>query len=312
MGKTIFRVLIFTSSFVLFVSFILLLVRHLNYQLLVEQSGKLLKSPFLLLVITLCYLLAFILRAIGWKLYLNNTISVRVYVSALFYSLFFNHLFPFKAGEVVRVGVMTHHKEITLDQSIHSVFVMRLLDLCILGFFSAVGAFWLGVYLDFSYAIYSVITFVIGCVILIVLYCLKYSFLQKHFMLIKEIFQSSRGLVIFMLVMLSWVLESVVIYGVVQTSGHQMDLLQATWVNSLTVASSIFQFAPGGFASYESVMSFALVQFKVDWEQAFNLAIITHGYKYLFSYVSGLVAVLLFPIKWSVIKSWFKKKGAAK
>lgn len=113
----------------------------------------------------------------------------------------------------------------------------------------------------------------------------------------------------FSLIALSWVLEAAVVYGVLQSLEFNLSFLHAIWVNSVTVAAQVFQLAPGGLATYESVMSFALVQLDMDWKDAYHAALITHGYKFIYSYIAGAVTFILHPISLKQLKVWRTKKG---
>ena len=75
------------------------------------------------------------------------------------------------------------------------------------------------------------------------------------------------------------------------------------------VAAQVFQFAPGGLATYESIMSFALVQIEMDWKNAYHIALITHAFKFIFSYMAGAAAFILHPISFKNLKRWTAKKG---
>ncbi|AQQ53452.1 lysylphosphatidylglycerol synthase transmembrane domain-containing protein [Planococcus lenghuensis] len=310
MGKKLLKPLIHIGSLLLFLFFLFLTVRFFDIGLLIQQLRQIFFNGHWFVFLTACYLSAFVLRTMAWKMYLKGQHPFRVYLSALFYSLFINHIFPFKAGEVVRTGVLAGEPEMDIDTAAHSVIVMRLLDLACLGSLSLAGALVFGVSLDthFLFLLVSV-CFVIGLGMLWILHKKSPAFYRKHSAILEAALSLKRFPLILGLIGFSWILEAVVLYGFIKGTGLDLAFLEAIWANSLTVASGVFQFAPGGLATYESVLSFALVQTGFDWAQAYHLAIITHGYKFLFSFAAGASALILHPIPLLQLKKWTLKKG---
>jgi glycosyltransferase 2 family protein len=310
MGKTVFKKIISIGSFLLFAAFLLLSWKFFDLAVLSNQIHQLFTNYHWLLFMTLSYLAAFIFRAAAWRMYGKERLLFKVYLAALFYSLFFNHLFPIKIGEVVRIGVLAKEKRRTWDIAAHSVVVMRLLDLLCLGLFSFIGALYMGISLSISY--FLTIMFVLVFLSVSAGAVLKkkwISFYEKHLIILKEAFLHKKLILIVALTALSWMLEAVVLYSVVQALSLDLSFLKAVWVNSVTIASQVFQFAPGGLATYESVMSFALVQVEINWQEAYHLALLTHGYKFLFSFLAGGAAFLFHPISLSHLSLWRKKRG---
>jgi glycosyltransferase 2 family protein len=310
MGKTVFQKLIRIGSFILFAVFLLLSWTLFDVDTLSKQLSQLFKQYNWLLFITICYLMAFICRAISWRMYGSEKAAFHVYLFALFYSLFFNHLFPVKVGEVVRIGVLAKEKNEAWDTAFHSVVVMRMLDLLCLGLFSFVGALFIGVSLSFTHFLTVMLLLALLSLLMILFLKKKWlTFYRKHVTLLKAAFFHKKSAVMVLLTAISWVLEAAVLYGIVQAVQLDLSFLKAVWVNSLTVASQVFQFAPGGIATYESVMSFSLVQVEMSWKDAYHLAILTHGYKFLFSFLAGGAAFLFHPISLSHLSLWRKKRG---
>jgi uncharacterized membrane protein YbhN (UPF0104 family) len=310
MGKKLFQKLIRIGSLFLFVAFLFLSWSLFDLHTLYNQTRQLFSLYHWLLLTTVCYLLAFIIRAIAWRMYGNEKRPFKIYLYALFYSLFFNHIFPIKAGDLFRVGVLAKEENVKWDTAMHSVVVMRVLDLICLGLFSFLGALLLSVSLSYSFFLNLVIAFLLGgCILLFYLLKAKPPFYIKHMSLLKEALFHKKAMVIISLVALSWVLEAAVLFSVVRAINLDITFLKAVWVNSLTVASQVFQFAPGGLITYESTMSFALAQTGMSWKDAYHIAIITHGYKFLFSFLAGGVTFLLHPISVEHLKLWKRKKG---
>ena len=67
------------------------------------------------------------------------------------YSLFVNHLLPIKAGDLVRMKIMSTRDDISGEDAAHSVIILRLLDMIFLIGFTIIGFLVLGV--DFQISI---------------------------------------------------------------------------------------------------------------------------------------------------------------
>jgi uncharacterized membrane protein YbhN (UPF0104 family) len=310
MGKRLFQKLIRIGSLLLLAAFLFLSWTLFDLDTLYDQTRQLFSNYHWLLLMTICYLLAFIFRAIAWEKYGNEKRPFKIYLYALFYSLFFNHILPIKAGDLFRVGVLAKEENVTWDTAMHSVVVMRVLDLLCLGLFSFLGALLLSVSLSYSFFLNLVVALLLGgCIVLFYLMKARHSFYTKHMSLLQEALFHKKAMVIISLVALSWVLEAAVLFSVVRAINLDITFLNAVWVNSLTVASQVFQFAPGGLITYESTMSFALAQTEMSWKDAYHIAIITHGYKFLFSFLVGGITFLLHPISIEHLKLWKRKRG---
>lgn len=310
MGKKLLRRLILVISLLLFVSFLSLSLNFFDVQTLFIQTKQFFSNYHWLLFTTVCYFFAFLFRAAAWRMYGKNKQPISLFLYGLYYSLFFNHIFPIKIGDVVRIGVLANKKEVSWDTAAHSVVVMRVLDLLCLGVFSFIGALVIGVSLSYTFFLQLVVVLVVAVMFFLLLLRKKwFAFYSKHMSLVREAFFHKKALRMVSLVALSWVLEAAVVYGVLQALHFKLSFLHAIWVNSVTVAAQVFQFAPGGLATYESVMSFALVQLDMDWKAAYHVALITHGYKFIFSYVAGAVTFILHPITITQLKVWRTKKG---
>jgi hypothetical protein len=125
----------------------------------------------------------------------------------------------------------------------------------------------------------------------------------------KQAFNGPQGFKIVVFVILSWLLEAVVLLGVSATSGLGLSGLEAIWVNSVTIAGQVFHFTPGGIGNYESIMSFSLVGLGFSWQQAYTVALISHGYKFVFAYLVGIYVVLRHPLHWDDLLKWTRGRS---
>lgn len=297
-------------SMVIVCFFILLSVFHFNWGELKHLITQLWQMPLWLCAMFIIYGLAFVLRALAWKIYLGVKISFFTYLHALFYSLLVNHLLPIKAGDAVRVGIIAKQKEVKWDEALHSVVIMRVLDVLCLVILSGLGAFWLGIQIS-GFAFFSLLAFfIIGVVA--VLYVLRrkweHPLFQRHKQLMYSFICTSNSLFILSLILLSWVLEAVIIFGIAYTLFEPLSLMASVFVNSVTIAGQVFHWAPGGIGTYESVMSFSLLSTGWNMDNAYQAAVLSHGFKFVFSYLAGLYVLWVHPIRWRDIQVWRRKK----
>jgi uncharacterized membrane protein YbhN (UPF0104 family) len=292
-----------------FTCFIFLSYQMLEWQELKEVFQQLLSHPQWISIIAISYFSAFLLRAYAWKWYVAKAISTKIYLQALFWSLFINHLFPIKIGDFVRAGYVMKEKNITWDEAIHSVVAMRSLDLLSLGLIAGVGSIYLGMYISWLWYLLLVFGVILSIFIIYILaQKSNISFLQKHKRLLKGILLNKKGLIVIFFTLISWMLEAVVVYGVSASLATSLNVVEALWVNSITITGQVFHFTPGGIGTYESVMSFSLASLGIPWKQALFVAIVSHGFKFVFSFVVGLYVILASPIPLSELRAWMNRK----
>jgi len=287
--------------------------RLLDWSELVGHIRMLAGQPGWLAVMTAGYGLSFGFKALAWKRYARVPAPFGVYLNALFYSLFANHLFPVKAGDAVRAGVLMQRTETTWDTAVHSVVAMRTLDILVLGLFSGIGALCLGLRTSWLW-LYAVIGFGLMMVLFFKLSGLsRWAPLRKHVQRLREVTSTRDGLVIVAAVAVSWLLEGAVIYGVIRVLTLDVPIWQLVWANSMTIAGQVFHVTPGGLGTYESTMSGSLAILGIDWKTALTVAVMTHSFKFVFSYAVGLYALIRTPVRWLDLRGWLrigKRKGS--
>lgn len=253
------------------------------------------------MLLVMMYSIAFLFRAYAWKLYLHHRITMKEALYGLLYSLFINHVSPLKVGDAVRIAVITKEKKVTLGEATQSVVVLRILDLFILGLFGATGMLllWRNILLNVPVILACVCT---GSVLLFLLYKKVPQFVEKQWKQLKESLFTLQGGMIVFLIMLSWICEAFVIYEIAKP----LSFLQAVWVNSVTIAGQVFQLTPGGIGTYETVMTFALQAIGAKQSDAYQWSLMSHGFKFIFSYGAGVMLLLLYPME---LRSFFSQKG---
>jgi len=287
-------------SLVCIAIFIWMTVQHFNAQLLLNLMHKLVSQPGHASYMFMMYGLAFVLRAMAWKWYLPQA-RFQTCVDGLFASLFINHIFPIKVGDVARIGICARRDRIPFTIVAESVIILRLLDLIVLFFFAFFGAI---VYMHTVIRSAMIFPLIFGglVVLFFVLRRIDLSWLQKHKQHWNMIWKSRRFVPIVVAIVFSWICEAVVLFEMAKMVAFPLSFAQSLWVNSMTVGGQIFQMTPGGLATYEAVMAFALTRIHSYWEQAYALALVTHLFKFLFSYVVGLYVWFRIPTLWTFVR----------
>lgn len=294
-------------SILLVTAFVLLTIFYLDAGNLLDEIRNLAASPGVLIFIFTSYFFAFLARGFAWRLYLKNRARLSTCMYGLFYSLLLNHLLPVKAGDFARIGVLkARESEITGHEAFNSVIILRLLDTAILFAMAIAGL----AYLELPIGGLWFLGLALGGVSAVVILYLKFrTFFDKQLKIIKNAFSGWRGVSIIGLTLVSWILEAAVIYGVVLNVAGGINIVQSIWVNSITVAGQIFQITPGGIASYETIMIFALGASGINGENAYTAAVITHSLKYIFSFIVGGVALASYPVPMDLLKKWTRERG---
>ena len=310
MGKKLSRIIKWLLGLLLISLFGFLLFNEFNLSTLIALTKELTSNPGLLFAMVIGYTCSFLLRSWCWKLLVDRRIPLKVYLAGIYYSLFFNHLLPFKGGEAVRMGVLAHKQKGQWTTSVQSVVILRAIDLFWLGVFALIGAELFGITVSTTFLL-GMLAFFLVSVLFLILYFRKKTdagFLYKQFAMMKKLVSSPYMIIILIISCLSWITEGIVVYSVAGFA-HDFTYSNAMWVTALSVGAGVFQLAPGGFATYESVMSFSLHQVGFGLEEAFSIALVTHAFKYAYSFVAGLVAFYLYPLRFQELKSFMKKKG---
>lgn len=302
--KNIFKTVV---SVLLVTAFLMMTIFYLDVGIMLGEIKEIASRPEVLLFIFTGYFFAFFARGVAWKLYLNNKARLSTCMYGLFYSLLLNHLLPVKAGDFARIGVMkAREPQVSGREAFNSVLVLRLMDTTILFTMALIGL----VFLELPVQGTMFVWFgAIALTAVIIFYYKFRAFFDGQIQIMKNAFSGWRGVWVSVLTLISWMLEAAVIYGVVLNGGSAINFLQAIWVNSITVAGQIFQITPGGIASYEAIMVFALGANGVAAEYAYTAAIITHGLKYIFSFIVGGIAFTANPVPIHLLKKWTRERG---
>ncbi|MFC5647751.1 lysylphosphatidylglycerol synthase transmembrane domain-containing protein [Paenibacillus solisilvae] len=295
-----------------------------------ESALQLIRSPGILLLMTAGYGCSFILKAAAWRLYVGREREdhLRGYVYPLLVSLLVNHVLPIKLGDLARTGMLVRRTRMRWDDALHSVAVMRLLDMASLLLIGSIGALILGLEatgtanrLIPAGIIIILITLTAGLFINRVTKTgnksltirIQSRFIHSVFGLAKRhldrlwlVTRSPRGIVLSLLIFISWLLEGAVVYGVLSALNMKIGILQAVWANGMTIAGQLFHVTPGGIGTYETTLTASLSILGMRGEQAYTVALLSHGYKFVFAYAAGLAALLLAAVSWSDLNEWLR------
>lgn len=297
-------------GFIYLICFIYLSLQHFEVEKITETLIKFVSNPILLLFTVVLYATSFLLRAFSWKVYMKNKVPYQFYLNGLWYSLFINHILPIKVGDLVRIGFLkAKQPQLELAEITHSVVVMRIFDLLTVLFFSGLGLLIITKTLTLNIPLIWMTLFLIGCFIFIfVVLKFKPVRFKKHVHLFTTALKGRNCFIIILAIMLSWVLEASVVYFITNVTQLELSFIQSVWVNSMTIGGQVFQFLPGGIATYETTMAFTLTQFQLSWEEAYQIALISHIFKFAFSYLVGAYVLLKDPISLNQIRNWLVKK----
>lgn len=299
------------SAVPLLAAFIWMTWRWFNKDEWLDHLFLLLKQPQWLIFMFTAYLLSFILKAEAWRRYAGSKERFGIFFHGIIYSLLVNHLLPLKVGDLVRTGFLMKTANKTWDEALHSVTIMRLLDMLTLCLYAGFGILWLG--LPSSWLWVAVLP--AAAVLLAVIYRLpfirKMPFIQKHLTHLRATMLSGKGLFIMSAVAVSWVLEAGVIYGIAYILGLQLGAVPLVWANSMTIAGQVFHITPGGIGTYESTLSGSLAVLGINGREAYGAALLSHAFKFVFAFGMGAYTLLRMPLGWREAKGWIKerKKG---
>lgn len=298
-------------SFVILIVFAWLSVHFFQVEILLHGLRTAAGQPLLIAVMFAVYLLSFCAKAAAWKLYMPEYVRFGTALYGILYSLFINHIVPVKAGDLVRVKLMSiRERGITDEQSLHSVLVLRILDMAVLISIALSGLF----LLDWPFSLSNVAFIIVGvaAVVAALLYLIRPAFFKRHWQLFRSAMLGRNGLVILGLTVLSWLLEASIVFGTVLMLGGELSLQQAVFVNSMTVGGQVLQITPGGIGNYESFFVFSLSLLGFSIQDAYTAALLTHGLKFVFSYIAGFIVWQLYPLPLRDIKKWILIKGEEK
>ncbi|WP_070121742.1 lysylphosphatidylglycerol synthase transmembrane domain-containing protein [Bacillus marinisedimentorum] len=306
------RIILVSVGIILTVTFAGLSLRFFDFHSLLRAGKLFLGNPLSVAAVFAAYTGAFLLRAWAHYLYIGRRASYTVLLQGIGYSLFINHLVPVKVGDAARVGYIMKKGGLKGDDALHSVAVLRGLDMAVLIFFAGAGlvVFQQGIrFTSFFLAAGGVAFILIAAAVLLSVRNGKIKRLAaKQVQLLKEGMRGIKGAAAVSMIALSWILEAAVIFEIARTGWEGLSFGESVFANSLTVGGQVFQIAPGGLATYESMMTFALAITGVPASFGYQAAILSHLFKFAFSYLTGFLLLLTAPVAVIDLKQWTDKR----
>ncbi|WP_165822638.1 lysylphosphatidylglycerol synthase transmembrane domain-containing protein [Paenibacillus montanisoli] len=280
--------------------------------------GELVHSPWWILMMTVFYGLSFWMKAVAWRRYVAREKEDRLsgYVYPLFVSLLVNHVLPIKLGDLARTGMLVRMTRMGWEDALHSVAIMRLLDMVSLLLIGSIGATLLGLSVSVSPWIQVALGLgAAGGLLAVSMYIRRMkteggkanpliAVIQRHGERLSTTIGSRRGVGIAVLTLGSWVLEGAVVFGVVHVLHLDVNWLQAVWANSMTIAGQLFHITPGGIGTYEMTLTASLGVLGVAGVDGYTVALLSHGYKFVFAYAFGAVSLVLAAVTLAELKEW--------
>ncbi|NBD26768.1 lysylphosphatidylglycerol synthase transmembrane domain-containing protein [Paenibacillus glycinis] len=301
--------------------FVWFTMRWFQGKALGDAAIRLLHAPYMLLLMTAGYGLSFWLKALSWRLYAGREKldPLRHYMHPLFVSLLINHVLPVKAGDLARTGLYVRSTSVRWDDALHSVAAMRVLDMASLLLIGSAGALMLGLETSPRYGV------VLGMGVLAAgaawfgLERLRRGggrrrgrmealsgLALRHYEHLRTTLASGRGAMAALLTFACWLLEGAVVYGVARALGLSVNPLQAVWATGMTIAGQVFHITPGGIGTYETTLTASLGVLGIAGSAAYTAALLSHGYKFVFAYVTGTLSIVLTAVTWTELRGWLR------
>jgi len=229
-----------------------------------------------------CYAAAFWLRSWAWRATLPG-LSLGQSWAALHVSLLGNHVLPMRLGEALRVTSVLRRTRLRTAPVVASAVTLRAADLLAVALLAVlavpglaprlVGPWW---WVPAGLAAAAV---AVG---------LGWSSRLRGSGAALRLPSPPVALV----VVLSWGLESAVIFQIAAAAGHPLTAAEAVAVTAVTIIAQAVALTPGGIGSYEAAATAAMVAIGVPAAPAFAIALTTHAVKTGYSLVVGSVATV--------------------
>ncbi|WP_337099729.1 lysylphosphatidylglycerol synthase transmembrane domain-containing protein [Paenibacillus sp. YIM B09110] len=298
----------FTGLFgiALFIVFLLLSSQLFDSDHLLGRLRVIIVQPGWIMFMFVAYLLSFLLKAAAWRAYAGREHPIGLYLHGMFYSLLINHLLPIKAGDLVRTGILMKKTSMRWDNALHSVVIMRLADMLVLGVISGLGMLWLGMTMSWLAVAAAAAALLAAGAALRFTPMRRWTFAERHITQLKAIVLSRQGPYILSLIAASWVLEAAILFGIAHMGGIEIGAVASVWANSVTIGGQIFHVTPGGIGTYESTLSSSLAVLGVSWDEAYATALLAHAFKFAFSFIVGAYSLVRMPIGLREARDWLR------
>ena len=253
------------------------------------------ENPATVALMALGYTLAFWLRAMAWRALLTTKVATGQLFSILQASMFVNHVAPFKAGEVARPYLAARHG-LPFDEAATTTVVARLLDFACLALIAAIAVPLGAIALTLALPIASmgVLVLAAGLALVALRRSVPAIVPQQAVPYVTRVQSSLRAINAAKLVqatplvVASWLLEACVLYGTAHLLDADVSVTAAIGATAFTILFQAVHLTPGGIGVYETSMASVLALHGLGAEEALTLALVTHGFKFAYSFTASL------------------------
>lgn len=230
------------------------------------------RDPLPLLAALAAYTLGFGLRAAAWGPLLPSPVPWRLRFRALLAMLAANHTLPGPVGEVVRARLVTSAR-LPFSRALASVAAARVVDVFAVGCLLGLSALLAGEAPGWARWASPVAVAVPALIILVA---------RRRGLRFPIVRAAAWALP-------SWALEAGVVFVVAGSAGISLSPPAALLVTCTSLLAQVVAVLPGGIGTYEAGMTTGLVALGVPVSDALAVAVVTHGVKFVYALVAGVV-----------------------
>lgn len=258
--------------------------RALDPALVARSFDAALSDPLAVAAVLSLYALAFFVRAWAWRRVLPG-LPFGQALAALHVSLGANHVLPFRMGEPLRVTSVVRRARVPLAGATASTLMLRGADvLAVVVLAAALGP--------------AVASDVVGgwgwvAVFPVAAICMAGGWWLRRLRLTQRADTRVPIVLVAIAAVVSWVLESAVIWQAAAWAGFAISPAEAVLVTAVTIAAQVVALAPGGLGTYEAAATTALVATGASPAAALAAALAAHALKTLYALVTGGLALFV-------------------
>ncbi len=266
-------------------------------------------SPAWIALFFLVYFLAYLVRSYRWQKLLNveqKEISFSTAFRTLHLTYFVNSVTPARLGELARIYALKKEEKIPSGKSIANITVEHILDFIIILTYSAISILYL-LHLreipEKSYTVLGISFVFITLLILLAIFVIFFGdkfisktkrISEKLYHKLTEVYQHFKeGMLTLskkkailtqtcLYTFIIWFFEILNIFIVAKAMGLDISLWICIYAGAIALLTLAVPILPGGFGSYEAVLSSLLVISGISLDKALTLALIDHGLRLIY------------------------------
>ncbi|MBI9070320.1 MAG: flippase-like domain-containing protein [Melioribacteraceae bacterium] len=289
---------------------------YADYELVIYSFGNYnwLTIPLLLFLTFLTHLSRFF----RWSYYLRLLkINIKTSESLLiFFSSLIMAVTPGKLGEFVKSYSLKKHADIPLSVSSPIIIAERITEFLSLLIITACGIFL------YNFGILIVLTLLglIGLILLLfsnqkfvqgfITILTKISFLKKYRPSIMGVFEKSNILLkpvpfinALIINTIGWIFEFYAFYIIIHSFNSDFSFLWASFIFAFSIVVGAASMLPGGLGITDGSLSYLLMHFNINNENAVAITIITRTVTLWFTILLGIIFLLIYTRKFGKVYS---------